>query len=85
MKKDVGRRKNIHTFATKINGKYFDGTDNTKLDNNGLISSWDNTANSTKAITTTHINLLNYFTKHNKEEYLIIFEDDIHIRNSRNS
>jgi GR25 family glycosyltransferase involved in LPS biosynthesis len=77
LKKDSGRYENIRPHIKKLNGQIWEGVDPTEIDINGYATKFSDKILGTIAAKIAKLKLFEFFLKNNKNEYLILFEDDI--------
>jgi GR25 family glycosyltransferase involved in LPS biosynthesis len=77
MKKDAGRHEHIRQNIKRLNGQIWEGVDPTEIDKDGYAIKFPNKISGTNAAKMAKLKLFEHFLKNNKNEYLILFEDDI--------
>lgn len=79
MKKDYGRRLCTELIAQIFNAQYFDGIDENDLDDHGNVIYWKKSCEYTRCAKKTKELILRNFLKTSKNDYVMIFEDDIYL------
>ena len=77
LKKDSGRYETIRPHLKRLNGQIWEGVDVTEIDKNGYAIKFADKISGTYAAKIAKLRLFEHFIKNNKNEYLILFEDDI--------
>lgn len=77
MKKDAGRHEHIRTHVKRLNGQIWEGIDPTEIDKEGYAIKFPDKISGTNAAKMAKLKLFEYFLKNSKNEFLILFEDDI--------
>ena len=77
MKKDAGRYEYIRPHVKRLNGQIWEGIDPTEIDKEGYGIKFPDKISGTISAKLAKLKLFEHFIKNNKNEYLILFEDDI--------
>lgn len=77
MKKNVGKRALIRNVVDRLNAVIWDGVDKSIYDHNGILLNSFGHGERSRAAKEAKLNLFEYFLKNCKQDYLVLFEDDI--------